>query len=153
MSYEKKLAEIGVTLPPPPAAAGAYVPWVRVGNLLFLSGTLPIENGKVAFVGKISPTPESIAFGYKAARQCALNTLANIRAALGTLDNVARIVSVNGFVNGIDDFSESAKVINGASELFGEIFGEAGKHSRAAVSVNGLPLNASAEISVIIEVK
>lgn len=153
MSCEKKIVELGLTLPPPPAAAGAYVPSVRVGNLLFLSGTLPIAEGKVAYTGKISSEPASLEYGYAAARQCALNSLANIKAALGSLDQVARVVSVSGFVNGVDDFADSPKVINGASELFGAVFGEAGKHSRAAVSVNGLPLKAAAEISVIVEVR
>ena len=153
MSLENKIAELGLTLPPPPAAAGAYVPFVRVGNLLFISGTLPIAEGKVSHSGKISSTPESLQYGYAAARQSALNSLANIKAALGSLDAVARVVSVSGFVNGEDGFPDSPKVINGASELFLTVFGEAGKHSRTAVSVNGLPLGASVEISVIVEVK
>ncbi|MDR2982826.1 MAG: RidA family protein [Puniceicoccales bacterium] len=153
MNCEKKLAELGLTLPPPPAAAGAYVPFVKTGNLLFLAGTLPMVDGKVSHTGKISSDPESLAYGYAAAKQCALNTLANIKAALGSLDKVARVVSVNGFVNGVDDFPDSPKVINGASELLVAVLGDAGKHSRAAVSVNGLPFKASAEIAVIVEIK
>jgi enamine deaminase RidA (YjgF/YER057c/UK114 family) len=153
MSLENKLTELGFTLPPPPAAAGAYVPSVRTGNLLFISGTLPVVNGEVASTGKISSNPESLKRGFEAARLCALNSLANIRAALGSLDAVARVVSVSGFVNGVDDFSDSPKVINGASELFLALFGDAGKHSRTAVSVNGLPRGASVEISVVVEIK
>lgn len=150
---EKKLLELGLELPAPPAAAGAYMPFVRTGRLLFLSGTLPVEGGKVAFTGKISPDADGLSRGYAAARLCALNTLANIKAALGTLDKVARVVSVGGFVNGVDAFSDSPKIINGASELFLAVFGDAGRHSRTAVSVNGLPLDASVEIAVVVEVR
>jgi enamine deaminase RidA (YjgF/YER057c/UK114 family) len=152
MSFEKKLAELGFTLPEPPAAAGAYVPAVKTGNLLFLSGTLPIADGKVAFTGKVSAATKNIERGYAAARLCALNTLANIKQALGSLDAVARVVSVSGFVNGANGFSASPRVINGASELFAAVFGDAGKHARTAVSVNGLPLNAAVEIAVVVEV-
>jgi enamine deaminase RidA (YjgF/YER057c/UK114 family) len=153
MSLETKLSQLGLALPPPPAAAGAYVPAVRSGNLLFLSGTLPVENGTVAFTGKISRTAEDIARGQAAARLAALNALANIKAALGALENVSRVVSLTGFVNGVDGFPDSPKVVNGASELLLAVFGEAGKHSRAAVSVNGLPLGASVEISLVVEVR
>lgn len=149
---EGKLAALGLALPLPPAAAGAYVPAVRTGNLLFLSGTLPVRDGTVAYTGKISPEPARLQHGYDAARLCALNTLANIKAAVGSLDKVARVVSVSGFVNGEDDFSGTPGIINGASELFVTVFGERGRHARAAVSVNGLPLGASVEIAVIIEV-
>jgi enamine deaminase RidA (YjgF/YER057c/UK114 family) len=153
MSYEKKLVELGILLPPPPPAAGAYVPCVRTGNLLFVSGTLPVADGKVSHTGKISSESASLAHGIAAARQSALNSLANIKFALGSLDKVARVVSVNGFVNGVDDFADSPQVINGASELFLAIFGDAGKHSRAAVSVNGLPRKGSVEITVVVEVR
>ncbi|MDR1497879.1 MAG: RidA family protein [Puniceicoccales bacterium] len=152
MDYETELTRSGITLPPPPAAVAAYVPFVRSGKLLFLSGTLPVADGQVAYKGKINADPARIAEGQAAARLCALNTLANIKAALGTLNKVVRVVSLTGFVNGEDDFAESPRVINGASELFVKVFGDAGKHSRAAVSVNGLPLNASVEIAAIVEV-
>jgi enamine deaminase RidA (YjgF/YER057c/UK114 family) len=151
MICEKKLAALGFVLPEPPVAAGAYVAAVRTGNLLFLSGALPVEKGKVAFTGKISKSPENIRKGQAAARQCALNTLANIKEALGTLDAVVRIVSVSGYVNGVAGFAASPQVINGASELFTAVFGDAGKHSRTAVSVNGLPLDASVEIAIVVE--
>ncbi|MDR2430141.1 MAG: RidA family protein [Puniceicoccales bacterium] len=150
---EKKLLELGLELPPPPAAAGAYVPFVRAGRLLFLSGTLPLEGGKVAFTGKISPDEAGLRRGYAAARLCALNTLANIKVALGALDNVACVVSVGGFVNGVDAFADSPRIINGASELFLAVFGDAGRHARTAVSVNGLPLDASVEIAVVVEAR
>lgn len=153
MAASKKLAELGITLPTPPAAAGAYVPAVRTGHLLYLAGTLPMADGKLTHTGKIdsdSPT-HGIAYGYDAARQCALATLANIKAAAGSIDAVKRIVFISGFVNGVDGFADSPKVINGASELFLALYGDYGKHARAAVSVNGLPLNASVEIQVVVE--
>lgn len=154
MSVETKLAELGLTLPNPPAAAGAYVPAVKSGNLIHLAGTLPMQDGKLTHTGKVGEGANSLEHGYEAARRCALNTLANLKAAAGSLDNVARIVMVNGFVNGVDGFSDSPKVINGASELFLALFGpQVGPHARAAVSVNGLPLNASVEIQVVVEVK
>jgi len=153
MSAEKKLAELHITLPKPPAAAGAYVPAVKTGKLVYLAGTLPMSEGALTHTGKIGDGAHDIQYGYDAARQCALTTLANLRAAIGSLDRVARIVFVSGFVNGTDGFSDSPKVINGASELFLALFGTSiGPHARAAVSVNGLPLNASVEIQVVVEI-
>lgn len=153
MSAEKKLAELHITLPKPPAAAGAYVPAVKTGKLIYLAGTLPMSEGALTHTGKIGEGANDIQYGYDAARQCALNTLANLRASAGSLDRVARIVFVSGFVNGVDGFADSPKVINGASELFLQLFGTSiGPHARAAVSVNGLPLNASVEIQVVVEI-
>jgi enamine deaminase RidA (YjgF/YER057c/UK114 family) len=152
MSPEARLSELGYSLPPPPAAAGAYVPFVRTGNLLFLSGTLPVAGGAVAFTGKVTSLPADIARAQDAARLCALNALANVKSALGSLDAVARIVNVSGFVNGVDGFADSPKVLNGASEFLVAVFGDAGRHARAAVSVNGLPLDASVEVALTIEV-
>ena len=151
MNIETKLNELGITLPQPPAPAGAYVPAVQAGNLLFLSGTLPVADGKLTHTGKISS--ENIDYGYAAARQCALAALANAKAHLGSLDRVKRVVNVNGFVYADTDFLAAPKVINGASELFMEVFGEAGKHARAAVALGGVPLGASAEVQVILEVE
>lgn len=153
MSATKKLIELGIILPLPPAAAGAYVPAVRAGNMLYLSGALPMADGKLTHTGKIDPAnpDRGVDYGYAAARQCALNLLANIKAVAGSLDAVKRVVFVSGFVNGVDDFADSPKVVNGASELFVALYGDAGKHARAAVSVNGLPLKASVEIQVVAE--
>ena len=148
---ESKLAEIGLALPRPPAAAGSYVPTVRTGNLLYCAGTLPVLEGKLTHAGQVG-REQTVESGAKAAEACALNTLANIRAALGTLDRVVRVVFVSGYVNAVDGFADSPAVINGASDLFVRVFGEAGRHARAAVAVNGLPRGATAEIQVVVEV-
>ena len=152
MTPEDRLASLGYQLPAPPAAAGSYVPTVRTGNLLFCAGTLCLRDGQLTHTGQVG-REQTIASAQEAAAVCALNTLANIRAAVGSLDRVARIVFVNGFVNGIDGFADSPAVINGASDLFVAVFGEAGKHARAAVSVNGLPKGATTEIQVVVELK
>jgi enamine deaminase RidA (YjgF/YER057c/UK114 family) len=149
---ESRLAELGLTLPQPPAAAGSYVPSVRTGNLLYCAGTLPILEGKLTHAGQVG-REQTVETGARAAEACALNTLANIRSALGSLDRVARIVFVSGFVNAVDGFAESPAVINGASDLFVKVFGDAGRHARAAVAVNGLPRNATAEIQAVVEVR
>ncbi|MGA7726140.1 MAG: RidA family protein [Opitutaceae bacterium] len=149
---ESRLAELGLTLPQPPAAAGSYVPSVRTGNLLYCAGTLPILDGKLTHAGQVG-REQTVETGARAAEACALNTLANIRSALGSLDRVARIVFVSGFVNAVDGFAESPAVINGASDLFVKVFGDAGRHARAAVAVNGLPRNATAEIQAVVEVR
>ena len=154
MSIEAKIQELGLTLPPPPAPAGAYVPAVRTGNLLFLSGTLPVADGKLTHTGMIGSAPEKdVAYGYAAARQCALAALANAKAFLGSLDKVKRVVNVNGFVYAPEGFADAPKVINGASELFLALFGENGKHARAAVALGGVPLHATAEVQVVLEVE
>jgi len=152
MNPEKKLQELGLTLPQPPAAAGAYVPAVRTGNLLYLAGTLPMRDGKMVYAGKVGQEINLVQAA-EAAQLSTLNALANAKAALGSLDAVVRVVMVNGFVNGIDGFSDSPKVLNGASEFLLKVFGDAGKHARAAVSVNGLPLGAAVEVQIILEVR
>lgn len=152
MNPEAKLAELGLTLPNPPAAAGSYVPTVRTGNLLFCAGTICAVNGQMTHVGQVGKE-QTVASAQKAAEICALNTLANVKAAIGSLDAVARIVMVNGFVNAVDGFADSPAVINGASELFLKVFGEAGKHARAAVAVNGLPRGSTTEVQVVVELK
>lgn len=152
MNPEARLAELGITLPNPPVAAGSYVPTVRTGNLLYCAGTVCAFNGQMTHTGQVGKE-QTVETGYKAAEICALNTLANIKAALGSLDRVSRIVFVSGYVNAVDRFSDSPAVINGASELFLKVFGEAGKHARAAVAVNGLPRGSTAEVQVVVEVK
>ena len=151
-SPEARLAELGRTRPTPPAAAGAYVPAVRTGHLLYLAGTLPMKDGKVASLGKVGREVD-LAQAAEAAQLCALNALANAKVAHGSLDKVVRVVMVNGFVNGVDGFSDSPKVLNGASEFLLRVFGDAGKHARAAVSVNGLPLGVSVEVQLVLEVR
>ena len=152
MNPEARLAELGLTLPTPPAAAGSYVPTVRTGNLLYCAGTIAIFNGQQTHTGQVGKE-QTVETARKSAEVCALNTLANIKAAVGSLDQVTRIVMVNGFVNAIDGFADSPAVINGASDLFVKVFGEAGKHARAAVATNGLPRGTTVEVQVIVEVK
>jgi enamine deaminase RidA (YjgF/YER057c/UK114 family) len=152
MNPEAQLAELGLTLPNPPAAAGSYVPVVRTGNLLFCAGTIAVFNGQQTHIGQVGKE-QTIETARKAAEICVLNTLANIKAAVGSLDRVTRIVMVNGFVNAVDGFSDSPAVINGASDLLVKVFGEAGKHARAAVATNGLPRGTTVEVVVVAEVR
>lgn len=149
---EAKLTELGLQLPQPPAAAGSYVPYIRTGNLLYLAGTVSIYNGKMTHVGQVG-LEQTVQTAYESAKICALNTLANIKAATGSLDSVKQFVLVTGFVNAVSGFTESPAVINGASELFGQLYGEAGKHARAAVAAAGLPRGSTVEIQVIVELK
>jgi enamine deaminase RidA (YjgF/YER057c/UK114 family) len=151
MNPEAKLAELGLKLPTAPAAAGSYVPTVRTGNLLYCAGTTSMFNGELTHAGQVGKT-QTVQTGYESAKVCALNTLANIKAALGSLDRVARIVYVGGFVNAVSGFADSPAVINGASDLFVAVFGEAGKHARAAVAVAGLPKDSTVEIQVVAEI-
>ncbi len=152
MTIENKLTELGITLPDPPAAAGSYVPTVRTGNLLYCAGTICFVNGKMTHSGQVGKE-QTVETAKKSAEICALNTLANIKAAVGSLDQVTRIVFVSGFVNAVDNFTDSPAVINGASDLFLKIFGDAGKHARAAVAVNGLPRGSTTEVQVVVELK
>ena len=152
MNIEAKLAELGLKLPNPPAVAGSYAPYVRTGNLLYLAGTISSFNGEMTHVGQVGKE-QTVQSGSEAAKICALNTLANIKAATGSLDSVKQFVLVNGFVNAVSGFTDSPAVINGASDLFAKIYGDAGKHARAAVSVAGLPKGTTAEIQVVVELK
>jgi enamine deaminase RidA (YjgF/YER057c/UK114 family) len=152
MNAEAKLAELGINLPAAPAAAGSYVPTVRSGNLLYCAGTISALNGRITHAGQVGKD-QTVQNGYESAKICALNTLANIKAALGSLDRVNRIVYVGGFVNAVNGFTDSPAVINGASDLFVAVFGEAGKHARAAVAVAGLPKDSTVEIQVVAEIK
>jgi enamine deaminase RidA (YjgF/YER057c/UK114 family) len=152
MSIEAKLAELGLQLPKPPAVAGSYVPFVRTGNLLYLAGTISSLDGKLTHTGQVG-AEQTVQTAYESARICALNTLANIKAATGSLDSVKQFVLVTGFVNAVSGFTDSPAVINGASELFGQLYGDAGKHARAAVAAAGLPRGSTVEIQVIVELK
>lgn len=145
----KKLIELGINLPYVPESAGTYVPFRKVGNILYLSGSLCSLDGKLTHFGQVGKEL-TISSAKEAAKVCALNQLAIIKYALGTLDRVNQIIIVNGFVNAIDGFAESPQVINGASDFYLCIFGENGKHARTAVSVNGLPMNAPVEIQTVL---
>lgn len=146
-----KIASLGLTLPSVPAPVAAYVNCVRSGNLLHLSGGLPIDGDKKV-IGKV-PTDVSIEEAQEGARMIILNRLAIIQDEIGSLDKVKQIVSLSGFVNSEPDFYGHPQVINGASELLVAIFGDKGKHSRIALGVAALPLNVAVEISLIVEVK
>ena len=148
---EEKIKSIGIKLPNPPSPAGSYIPVVKSGNLLYVSGQIPMEDGKVAFTGKVSDT--NIETAQKSARICAINILAQLKKELGDLEKISRIVRLSGFVNSVPEFTQQPKVINAASDLFYEIFGESGKHSRIAVGVSSLPLNSMTEIDAIVETK
>jgi len=145
-----QLSALGLTLPAVPAPVAAYVNCVRSGNLLFLSGGLPIE-GDRKVIGKV-PTEVSVEEARQGARMIVLNRLAVIRDAIGSLDKVKQIVALNGFVNSTPDFCGHPQVVNGASELLVEIFGDKGKHSRTALGAASLPLNVAVEINLIVEV-
>lgn len=152
MGAEAKLAELGIDLPAPPKPVAAYVPSVRTGSLVFVSGQVPIRDGAIARTGLVGAdvTPEDAT---QDARTCALNALAVLRAAAGSLDNVRRIVKMTVFVASAPGFRAQPQVANGASELMVEIFGEQGKHARAAVGVAELPLGAPVEVELIAEVE
>jgi enamine deaminase RidA (YjgF/YER057c/UK114 family) len=145
---EEKLASLDISLPIPAEPVGSYLPVVVSGNLAFVAGQIPIEGNTVKFKGKV----ESIEFGQEAARLCTLNALAQLKSSLGSLDKVKRVIKVTGFVNCEPSFIDHAKVINGASDLLVNIFGEKGKHVRAAVGVIGLPLDSTVEIEFIVEI-
>lgn len=147
---EDKLKQLNITLPIPPKPAGSYIPVVISGNLAFVSGQIPMQDSKVSFTGKV-PSEKSIEEAQKAARLCMINILAQLKANLGSLDKITKIVRVSGFVNCTPEFSEHPKVINAASDLLFEIFGEPGKHTRIAVGVANLPLNSTVEIDMIAE--
>jgi len=151
MSAEKKLKELGISLPPPPKPVANYVPAVRVGNLLFVSGHGPYNDGKTLIIGKLGKEL-TVEQGYQTARNVALNCLASIRAAIGDLDRVKRVVKLLGMVNCTEDFKDQPKVINGASDLLVEVLGDAGKHARSAVGMQGLPNGIAVEIEMILEV-
>jgi enamine deaminase RidA (YjgF/YER057c/UK114 family) len=144
---EEKLASLGISLPIPPDPGGSYVPVVVSGNLAFVSGQIPVEDTNVKFRGKVT----SIETGQLAARLCTINGLAQLKSSLGALDRVKRVIKVTGFVNCDPSFGEHSKVINGASDLLVQVFGEKGKHTRAAVGVSSLPLDSAVEVEFIVE--
>lgn len=148
---EEKLESIGVKLPNPPTPAGSYIPVVRVGNLLYISGQIPMEDGKVLFTGKVSDA--NLETAQKSAKMCVINILAQIKREVGNLEKVSKIIRLSGFVNSSPEFYQHPKVINAASDLLFEIFGEKGKHSRIAVGVASLPLNSMTEIDAIVQVE
>lgn len=148
---EQKLAALGLTLPQLPAPGGNYVSAKRVGNVVYLSGA--ISTGPDGVIAGTAGAGSTVEDGYAAARACALTQLAVLRRELGSLDRVAEMLTVNGYVNAAAGFGDSPAVINGASDLLVEVFGEAGRHARAAVGVSALPRNALVEIQMTVRAK
>jgi enamine deaminase RidA (YjgF/YER057c/UK114 family) len=150
---DRRIQELGIELPQPSRPGANYVPFVRAGGLLFLTGQLAQWNGERRFVGKLG-AEFGVAEGQEAARLCALNLVAHLRAALdGDLDRVVRCVRVAGFVNSTPDFTAQSQVVNGASDVFVQIFGEAGRHARMAVGVSALPYDVAVEVEAVFEVR
>ncbi len=148
---EKRLKDLGISIPNAPKPAGSYVPIVLTGKLAFVSGQIPIKDGQVVYQGKVGDT-QSIDNAQEAAKLCVINGLAQIEAYCGTLDNLEKIIKISGFVNSTKDFTEHPKVINAASDLLMKIFDEKGRHSRIAIGVSSLPLNATVEIDMVVEI-
>lgn len=148
---EEALSSLGIVLPSPPAPAGSYVPVVITGNLAFVAGQIPMEAGKLKFAGKVGKDLP-IEAGQQAARLCTVNALAQLKVALGSLDRIMKIVKVTGYVNCEPTFTEQPKVINGSSDLLVQLFGEKGRHARAAVGVSSLPLDGAVEVEFVAEI-
>ena len=152
MSIELKLQELGLTLPEPAKPVAAYVPAVQVSGMVYTSGQIPLVKGEVKFKGKLG-RDFTVEEGYEAAKICALNCLAAAKGIIGNLDRIEKVVKVVGFVNSAPEFTDQPKVINGASELLGKVFGPAGEHARSAVGVAELPLGVAVEIEMIFQIK
>jgi len=152
MIAEKKLQELGVILPQAVAPQALYLPAKQVGNLVYVSGQIPVVDSKVLYTGQVGDS-QTIEDAQEAAKICAINIIAVLKAFLGDLDKVSSVVKLQVFVSSTADFDKQHIVANAASELFVDVFGEAGKHARAAVGVAQLPLGASVEVEAIVEVK
>jgi len=152
MTIEDKLRQMGLELPDPPKPVASYVPCVRTGNLLFVSGQVPREKGVLRFSGHLG-RERTVEEGQQAARICALNALSAVKQALGSLDRVRRIVKLTGYVASAPGFTDQPKVVDGASVFLVELFGERGQHARAAIGVNELPLGSAVELEMIVEVE
>jgi enamine deaminase RidA (YjgF/YER057c/UK114 family) len=152
MSAEQRLAALGLTLPPPPAPIGNYVPFRLAGNLLFLSGVGPRRADGSIITGKVGAELD-VAGGYDAAKLCGLNLLVNIRSAAGSLDRVDTVLKVLGMVNAVPGFAEHPKVIDGCTDLFVAVFGDSGRPARSAVGMGSLPRNISVELEAIVLLK
>lgn len=147
---EEKLESLGIKLPTPPSPAGSYIPVVMSGKMAYVSGQIPLEDGKVVYKGKV--TDNNIEDAKKSAKLCAVNILAQLKRELGSLDKISKIVKVSGFVNSSPEFTKHPLVINEASDLLFELFGEKGQHARVAMGVASLPLGSMTEIDAIVEV-
>ena len=151
MSIDQRLAELGITLPEPAAPVAAYVPAVEIGGFLYISGQVSQRDGQ-RITGRLGEDMDVDA-GRDAARSCGVMLLAQMKAALGSLDRVARVVKLGGFVNSTGDFTDQPKVVDGCSLLMAEVFGDAGKHARSAVGVPSLPLGVAVEVDAVVAVR
>ena len=149
---EAKIKEMGLSLPEVPKPVASYIPTLIVSDLLYTSGTLPMKDGKVVYTGKMGEKNNTIEIGAEASKLATLNSLSAVKAALGSLSKIKRVVKVTGFVNSSAGFTDQSKVINGASDLLVNIFGENGKHVRSALGIAELPLNALVEIEFIYQI-
>ncbi len=148
---EKKLKEMGIELPTPAAPAANYIPYTIAGKILTISGQIPMGENGIEFIAKLGDTAD-VETGQAAAKLCAINILAQAKAALGDLDNIKQVIKIQGYVNSTPDFTDHPEVINGASDLLAEVLGEAGKHARAAVGMTSLPRGVAVEVDAIIEI-
>ncbi|SHG87691.1 Enamine deaminase RidA, house cleaning of reactive enamine intermediates, YjgF/YER057c/UK114 family [Thermosyntropha lipolytica DSM 11003] len=152
MNIEQRLNNLGITIPEVAKPLAAYVPALKAGEFVYISGQLPLREGKLVYSGKLG-RDLSVEEGQRAAEICLINCLAALKSCIGSLDKVERIVKITGYVQSADDFYEQPQVINGASLLLEKIFGEKGIHARAAVGVNALPLNAACEVEMVVQVR
>ena len=152
MSPEEKLLELEITLPEAPAAVANYVPWIQTGNLLMTSGQLPWLNGEIQYAGKCG-SDLSVEDGYEAARLCAINAIAQLKAASRDLSRISKILRLEGNVHSAAGFQGQPQVLNGASDLMFAVFGERGRHTRTALGINEMPLNAAVQLIVFVEVE
>jgi enamine deaminase RidA (YjgF/YER057c/UK114 family) len=152
MSFEAKLTEMGIVVPAAPKPVAAYVPAVQIGDIIYTSGQIPFVDGQIKYKGKLGKDV-TVEQGYDAAKVCVINALAAVKSLAGSLDNIEKIIKVVGFVNSAPGFTDQPKVINGASELLAEVFGQAGAHARSAVGVAELPIDSAVEVELIVKLK
>ena len=152
MTIDRRLAELGIILPAPAAPVASYVPTVEAGGLLYISGQVSFGEDGQLIKGRLGEDMD-LDSGIAAARRCGINLLAQMKAALGSLDRVERVVKLGAFINSSGDFTDQPKVANGASELMQDVFGEAGRHARSAVGVPALPLGAAVEVDAIVAIR
>ena len=151
-NIEQRLSQLGIKLPNTAVPAGSYVPYVLEKNLLWISGQVPFWNGEVKYRGKVS-SEVSMDDAVMAARLCGLNILAQIKTALGNLNRVERVIKLSGFVNSSSDFTDHPIVLEGASDLLVDVFGELGRHTRVAIGASSLPLNSPTEVDALVRVR
>ena len=151
-NYEERIEELGIEIPEPPEPVGSYIPARRAGDLVFCSGQGPLKDGEFIHLGKVG-SDLSVEEGYAAARRCAINCLAEVKSEVGTLNKIEKVVKVRGFVSSAPGFGRQPDVVNGASELLQELFGEAGRHARSALGTSDLPGNIPVEVEMVVSVE